>query len=111
MLKLRFREIDKNIFEAVRSGKKKIETRAATEKYRQIKKEDKLMMVCGKEKFEKQVKNAKTFKTVKSLLKNYKPSQINPAIKTEKELREMYYSFPDYREKIKKYGLIALELN
>lgn len=111
MQKLRFRETDRDIFEAIRSGKKKVETRAAGEKYRKIKKGDTLMMVCGRDKFEKQVKNVKIFKTIAALLKKYKPDQINPAVKTEKELREMYYGFPNYREKIKKCGLTAMELN
>lgn len=107
---LKFRLVNRDIFEAIRVGKKKVETRAATAKYRQIKKEDKVILVCGKSKFEKEVKKVKIFKTISALLKVYKPQQINPRIKTEKETREMYCNFPGYKVKIKKYGLIAFEL-
>lgn len=107
---LKFRAINREIFEAVKTGKKKVETRAATDKYRAIKAGDTVVLVCGKNKFEKEVKKVKIFKTITSLLKVYKPQQINPGIKTLKETREMYYSFPGYKEKIKKYGLAAFEL-
>lgn len=110
MLKLKFREVNRDIFEAIRSGRKKVETRAATDKYRLIKPGDKVVFICGKDKFEKAVRRAEVFKTISGLLKKYKVKQINPKLKSEKELREMYFSFPNYKEKIKKYGLIALEL-
>ena len=107
---LRFRAAGKDIFEAIKLGRKKVETRAATEKYRKIGKGDKVCLVCGREKFTKRVVAARVFLTIAALLKKYRPSQINPKIKTEAELRKMYYSFPGSREKIKKYGLIAWEL-
>lgn len=41
-------------------------------------------------------------------------TNLNPyegeIISLPKQLREMYYSYPNYREKIRRYGLIALEL-
>ncbi|MBU2036721.1 hypothetical protein KJ866_00725 [Patescibacteria group bacterium] len=107
---LRFRAADREIFEAIKKGKKKVETRAATERYRKIKKGDKVCLVCGHEKFTKQVVAARVFPTITALLKKYWPNQINPKIKTEAELKKMVYGFPDYREKIKKYGLIAWKL-
>lgn len=107
---LRVKAIDRNIFEAIKSGKKKIETRAATSKYAGIKAGDGIVFVCGKNKFEKTVKKAELFKTIRALVKKYKPTQVNPYCKTESELRDMWYSFPDYQEKIKKHGLIAFEI-
>lgn len=107
---LRFRAVNRDIFEAIKSGKKKIETRAATERYRKIGQGDKVCLVCGREKFIKQVVAARVSKSIPALLKKYQPSQINPKIKTEAGLRKMCYSFPGYREKIKKLGLIAFEL-
>lgn len=107
---LRMRAENKDIFEAVKSGKKKLETRAATDRYRKIKKGDVLKFSCGKETFERSVSDVKLFKTIKSILKEYKPHEINPKNKTESEVIDMYYSFPKYKEKIKKFGLIALEL-
>ena len=107
---LRFRAVNRNIFEAIKSGKKKIETRAATPKYSQIKTSNNLIFVCGKERFSKNVKKVKKFKSIMALCKTYKPQDINPKTKTIEELEKMYHSFPGYKEKIKKYGLMALEL-
>lgn len=107
---IKFRTENRDIFEAIRTGAKKVETRAATEKFRDIKREDIVALVCEDDMFTKTVKHAEIFKTIGALLKKYSPQEINPACTTEKELREMYHSFPDYKEKIKKHGLIALEL-
>ena len=98
------------IFNAIKSGKKKTETRAGSSKFINIKRGDTLVFVCGKEKFEKKVKKVKKFKDVSSLLKVYKPQDINPKTRNLEESEKMYYSFPGYREKIKKYGIIAFEL-
>ena len=107
---LRFRAVNKDIFLDIKSGKKTVETRAATERYRNIKDGDLIVLVCGKERFEKIVKKAKIFKTIKALVGAYPIKKIMPNISTEKELQEAYYSYPDYKEKIKNFGLIALEL-
>jgi ASC-1-like (ASCH) protein len=107
---LRFRSVNKKIFDAIRAGKKKVETRAATVRYRKIKKGDTLIFSCGKLRFEKKVKNAKVYKNIPALLKKYSFKTINPFVKSASELEKMYYSFPGYREKIKKFGIIALEL-
>lgn len=87
---LQIRVENKDIFEAIKTGKKKIETRAGTDKYIKIQVDDKLKFVCGKETFERSVTKIKLFKTISAILK--------------------VYSFPNYREKIKKHGLIAFEL-
>lgn len=108
--KLRFREVDRDIFNAIKSGKKKVETRAATPRYSDMEIGDEIHFVCGKSKFTKEIRKIKKFKTISGLVKKYKPSQINPTCKTKKELERMYYSFPNYKEKIKKFGLIVLEL-
>ncbi len=107
---LRFRAVNKDIFLDIKSGKKTVETRAATEKYKDMKAGDILVFVCGKNRFEKEIKKAKIFKTIKSLTKTYPIKKIMPNIDTEKELQAAYYSYPSYKEKIQKFGLIALEL-
>lgn len=110
---LRFNSSNKNSrdnFLNIKSGKKKVETRAATTKYRNIKKGDLVVLVCGKERFEKVVKKVKIFKTLASMVKVYPPNKIMPGISSVKELRKAYYSYPSYREKIKRFGLVALEL-
>lgn len=107
---LHFRAVNKDVFLDIKSGKKTVETRAGTERYRNIKPGDMVVLVCGKERFEKEVKKAKIFKTIKSLVKTYPIKKITPNILSEKELESAYYSYPNYRDKIKKFGLIALEL-
>ena len=52
---LKFRLVNKDIFEAIVRGKKKIETRAATEKYRKIKVGDTVILKCGKKNLTKKV--------------------------------------------------------
>ena len=94
----------------IKSGRKKVETRAATRRYRNIKRGNLVIFICGKEKFEKTVKKAKIFKTIASMVRVYPPNTIMPGISSVRELREAYYSYPRYREKIKKFGLVVLEL-
>ena len=103
--------MNRDIFLAIKNGWKKIETRAASKKFSAIKTGDKLILICGKEKIERKVKRVRVFKTIKTLLKKYKPQEINPKAFSEKDLTKMYCSFPGYKEKIKKYGLIAIELH
>jgi ASC-1-like (ASCH) protein len=110
MIQLRFREVDRDIFEAIRKGKKKVETRAASPRFIKMKTGDCLKLVCGKDSFEKRVKKARIFKTISAMLKKYKAKEINPLAKSKNDLESMYDSFPNYREKIKKYGLMVLEL-
>lgn len=108
--KLRFRESNRNIFNAIKTGKKKVETRAATERYRKIKVGDSLTFICGKSKINKIVSKVQIFKTIASLIKRFKPIQINPGTKTKQDLIKMYHSFPQYEEKLKKSGIIAFTL-
>lgn len=111
---LRFGAANKNIFDAIKDGTKKVETRAATKRYCNIKAGDIVVLSCGArkgaQKFEKHVCSVRIFKTIRVMLRNYKPKEINPRVSTESELIDMYYSFPGYRDKIKKFGLIALKL-
>lgn len=61
---LRFRAINKDTFLNIKSGKKTVETRAATERYRDIKDGDLLVLVCGENRFEKRIKKVRKFKTI-----------------------------------------------
>lgn len=107
---LKFRAINRDIFLDIKSGKKSVETRAASERYKDIKAGDIMVFVCGKERFEKKVKKARIFKSIKALLKTYPIKKIMPQLSTGKEMRDAWYSYPDYKQKIQKHGLIALEL-
>lgn len=107
---LRFRAVDRGIFDAIKNGVKRVETRAATEKYQAICAGDTLRFVCGDSEFTKRIVAVKQFNSTRELLEEYKPEDINPSTKTAEELEKMYYGFSGYREKIEKYGLFAWEL-
>jgi len=107
---LRFRAVNRDIFDAIKNGKKNIETRAGSIRYQSISKGDTAILVCGKLKFQKKINSVKKFPSINSLLKKYKPSDINPHIETVGELEKMYNSFPSYDLKIRKYGLIVIGL-
>lgn len=107
---LKFREQNRDIFEAIRTGKKKIETRAATPKYRAIRVGDTVELVCGDERFTKTIGSVELFKTVDALTKTYAPRDINSSVRTNEELAAMYLSFPGYKEKLQQYGIVAWKL-
>ncbi len=107
----RFREADRNIFDAIVNGEKTVETRAGEPKYLGIEPGDNITLVCGDTKVSVLVNKITKFKTIKKLLEVYSPRQINPFLNSQKELENMYYSFPNYKELIKKYGLLAFELS
>lgn len=107
---LRFRAVNRDIFNAIRNGKKKVETRAASIRYLNIKAGDKVTLVCGKTHFEKEVRRVRKFPSVRALTRVYRPASINLKCRTTKELETMYFTFPGYREKLKRHGIVALEL-
>ncbi|MBI3633741.1 MAG: hypothetical protein HY226_05640 [Candidatus Vogelbacteria bacterium] len=97
-------------FDAIRSGEKWVETRAATPKYISIKVGDILVFECGDKKLERKVLQVAVFKNISILLKKYKVTDIMPNKKTKADLEAAYFSYPDYKEKIEKFGLIAFEI-
>lgn len=105
-----FRTANRNIFEAIRNGRKTIETRAASPKFSGIKTGDVILLKCGRDKIYKKIKHVKIFPNTLALIKQYKIKDINPFCKTKSDLDKMYNSFEGYKEKIKRYGIIALEL-
>ena len=75
-----------------------------------IKAGDVIVLVCGGKRFKKEVKKVELFSSIGAILKKYKSTTINPKNRTIKEARAMWYSFPGYEEKIRKYGLVAIHL-
>lgn len=107
---LRFRSIDKDNFLEIKNGLKAVETRAATPKYREVKAGDTLVIICGKERPEKKVKRVLTFTSIGSMAKRIPDKRIMPSVGSLRELRQIYHSYPGYREKLKKYGVIAFDI-
>ena len=107
---LRFRSVDKENFDEIKKRLKTIETRAATERYRKIKKGDTLVIVCGKNHLSKKVKQVKIFKSINAMVKEVPIHKIMPSLNTISEIRKVYYSYPAYKTKIRKHGIIAFYL-
>jgi ASC-1-like (ASCH) protein len=108
-MRLVFNKINKEIFDALRDGRKKVETRAATAKYKNLKAGEVISFSCDGEGFEKKISKVTHLDSIEALLKKYKPQDINPNLKTKEEIVAMYHSFPGYEEKIKKEGIVAIE--
>ncbi|MBX4190203.1 hypothetical protein KW791_02830 [Candidatus Parcubacteria bacterium] len=107
---LRIAAKDKEIFEAIKTGKKKVETRAASARNGLMKEGDSIVFVLGSQKITKKIKKAKVYKTIGAMLRVYKVKDIAPHLKTPSQLRDMYQQFSGYAGKIKKFGIIAVEL-
>lgn len=107
---LRFRAVNRDIFEQIRTGKKRVETRAASPSYRKISAGDELIFVCGQERFSTRVQRVRHFDSIESLLKQFTVNDIMPTLSTREELLASYHSYPHYRERLKLHGLLAFEL-
>jgi ASC-1-like (ASCH) protein len=107
---LRIRDVDKDVFESIKNGSKNIETRRAIPEYLSINENDTLTFICGEEMIKKTVNKVHHFKTIEEMLNVFNFKQIMPFANSVSELREKYYSFPNYKEEIEKRGLIVLEM-
>jgi len=107
---LKFRQTDKDNFDEVKAGLKTIETRAASFKYKNIQAGDILIFACGKERLSKQVVKRQHFPSVEEMVKEIPFNKIMPGVKSVEEMKKVYSSYPDYDEKIKEFGILALEL-
>ena len=108
---LRIRGTDKFVFDSIKKGDKRVETRAATDRYRRIKEKDVLVFVCGNERIEKKVKKVSYFKDIDEMIKKIDFKKIMPFVSSSvEEMKSVCYSFSGYREKIKKFGLVAFEI-
>ncbi len=101
---------EKEIFDHIRSGKKSVETRAATPRALHAKAGDIAVFLCAGERIEKRIKAATHFKSVAAMLKKYEAAAINPSARSSRDLLRMYATFPGYAEKLQAFGIIAIEL-
>lgn len=105
---LPIRASDRHIFLAIKNGSKSVETRAGG-RYN-IKEGDFIEFSCGKEKLRKKVKNLMAFKSIEETVKAIDFKKIMPFAESIEEVKKVYYSFPNYKERIEKFGLITFEL-
>ena len=107
---LLIRQTDRITYDLIESGEKRVETRAASPRYKDIKDGDMVVFKCGKDSFERIIKKTQKFKNVDKMLDHYDVKDINPSVSTVEELKSMYNSYSGYKEKLKKHGIIAFEL-
>ena len=107
---LNIRVIDRNIFDTIKTGKKTIETRAATSKFKNIKVGDILVFKCGNDNLEKSVKEKFYFKSIDEILNKLSLKEIMPNIDSKEDAKKLWYGFPNYKDKIKKHGIVAFRM-
>ena len=107
---LKFRATDKDNFEEVRDGSKSVETRAGTTRYQPIEVDDTLVFVCGDESFSKRVAKKFHWSSIDAMVKEVDFKKVMPSVKSVEEMKIVYFSYPDYENKIKEHGLLGFEL-
>jgi len=107
---LRFRAADKKNFDEVKSGVKSIETRAGTVKYQPIEVGDTLTFVCGKSRCVKKIVKKFHWPSINAMVKKIDFKKVMPSVDSVEEMKKIYASYPDYEQKIKKYGLLGFKL-
>jgi len=107
---LRIRDVDRDVFESIKNGSKNIETRRGSPEYSSINENDTLTFICDEEIVKKIVTRVHHFKTIEEMLEVFDFKQIMPFANSISELKEKYYSFPNYKEEIEKRGLVVLEM-
>ena len=109
-LTLVFREVDRDKYQMLVDGRKTVETRAATVKYRGLEAGDEIIAKCGPDKHVSTIVKSRHFTTVDELFKAYDYRQILPSAKNLQEAKDMYSAFPGYKVKIAKFGIMAFEI-
>lgn len=107
---LRFRAVDKADFENVRSGRKSIETRAATVKYQPIEIGDVLVFSCAGEKFSKTITKKYHWPSIDAMVGEIDYKKVMPEADSIDDMKKVYATYPGYEEKIRASGLLGFEL-
>lgn len=107
---VRFRKADINNLEEVRDGLKQIETRAATPKYMAFEVGDELEFKCGSLKITKGIAKKYYWKDIDTMVREIPFKKIMPSVTSVDEMKKVYSSYPEYDEKIAKFGLVGFLL-
>lgn len=108
--RLPIRKQDMAFFDAISDGSKKIETRAGSPAYSRIKEGDVLVFSCFGKKIKKIAQKIHHFKSVEELLKNFNFKEIMPLASSKEEAIKTWHSFPKYKERLIKYGILVFIL-
>jgi len=87
-----------------------VETRAATDKFRRIRKGDTLVFVCGNEELEKKADTVEIYPAIDKMAQAVGVKPVMPFADSLAEMKRVYHSFPNYREKIRENGLVVVWL-
>jgi ASC-1-like (ASCH) protein len=98
------------IFAALLDGRKPIETRAATPKWQAVKPGDDLEMSCSSDSAIFTVTRIEHYPTIEEMFAVIPVSQIIPGVDSVEAARDVYYSFPGYKEKLAEWGILAFWL-
>jgi len=111
---LRIRAKNRIIFNQIKSGKKKVETRAlghtkTGKNFGSVQKGDTLLFMCGKARLRKKIIKVSKFLSVEKFFKEVNQKLVWPhmPVRTLENIKKQYYVYPGYRERIRKYGLVA----
>jgi len=107
---LEFRLQDKGHFEAIKRRLKTVETRAASEKYCDIKPGDSVSFRCSTEEVVMKVQAVEHYSSIEKLLDEIPIDRLMPGLTTLEEVKKAYRGYPGYEQKIAQHGLIALFL-
>jgi len=121
ILKFAFWKTPNDIFEAVKSSRKTIETRPlnpkSTKNYAHMKSEDQVEIVSldTKERLIKTVDFIHTYRSVSRMADQEDIGKILPGVKSKEELLEAFDEFKkkwgkDYAFKLDNYGIVAIGL-
>lgn len=105
---LRMRAADEDIFEDIIAGRKTVETRAASVRYKDIKPGDGLIFVCGKRSLSRTVKKLKVFPSLEAMAEEIPIKEVMPGAADLEAMRKVYAHFPGYKEKLEHFGILAL---
>ncbi|HEX8591466.1 MAG TPA: hypothetical protein VF696_01815 [Candidatus Paceibacterota bacterium] len=109
-LLLRIRQADRDIYDDICSGKKVIETRAATSRYGAIALGDTVTFSCGKDRHTKTVGKVYHWPSIEAMAEEVTFEKVMPRCSSLDEVLKVYGSYPGYAEKIRKCGLVGFEL-
>ncbi|KKW18954.1 MAG: hypothetical protein UY61_C0072G0005 [Candidatus Adlerbacteria bacterium GW2011_GWC1_50_9] len=111
---LRIRAENRIIFNQIKSGRKKVETRAfgftkTGKNFRSVQKGDTLLFMCSRARLRKKVKKIKKFRTIDVFFEKVNQKLVWPHLerRTLSEIKKQYYAYPGYKERIWKHGLVA----
>ena len=104
------RNVDGDVFRALKDGSKRVEVRAGGPKYNDIAEGDVAVFIYGDESVERLVEKIRRFGSLDELLGEYSVRLLTPWVDSKEDYIRRMNGFPGYPERIAEFGLIVLEL-